>query len=97
MAGWRRSGETAAAYAERNGLSVASLRWWSWRVGREEPAPAEPVELVPIEVVNDDPPLLDRAGAWCLTTREGDELYGEGPLSPELAQAVIAALLERRR
>lgn len=34
MAGWRKSGLTAADFASREGLSVASLRWWSSELGR---------------------------------------------------------------
>ena len=34
MAQWRKSGLTAAEFASREGLSVASLRWWSSELGR---------------------------------------------------------------
>ena len=39
---WKRSGLTAAVYAERKGLSAGTLRWWSSRLGRIEPASANP-------------------------------------------------------
>jgi transposase len=33
--GWRRSGLTAAEYAESIGVNVETLRHWSWRLKRE--------------------------------------------------------------
>jgi len=35
VAGWRRSGLTAAQYAESMGLNVGTLRHWSWRLKRD--------------------------------------------------------------
>jgi transposase len=40
---WKRSGLTAADYAEREGLSAGTLRWWSSRLGRLAPARTPPV------------------------------------------------------
>ena len=36
MAAWRASGQTAAVYAAKQGLSVHALRSWSSRLRREE-------------------------------------------------------------
>lgn len=33
--GWRASGVTAAEYSRRGGFSERTLRYWSWRLGRE--------------------------------------------------------------
>ena len=39
---WKRSGLTAAVYAERKGFSAGTLRWWSSRLGRQASASAKP-------------------------------------------------------
>ncbi len=39
---WKRSGLTAADYAERERLSAGTLRWWSSRLGRLAPARTPP-------------------------------------------------------
>ena len=39
VAAWRASGETAATFAARHGLTVGTLRWWSSRLQREERQP----------------------------------------------------------
>lgn len=33
MAEWTRSGQGAAEFARRRGLSESSLRWWRWQLG----------------------------------------------------------------
>jgi hypothetical protein len=33
VAQWRESGATAAEFARKLGVSVSSLRWWSWKLG----------------------------------------------------------------
>jgi transposase len=38
VAGWRGSGLTADAYSRRHGFAASSLRWWSSKLAREEPA-----------------------------------------------------------
>jgi hypothetical protein len=44
VSSWRASGETADAFAARNGFAANTLRWWSSRLGREA-APAPVVRL----------------------------------------------------
>jgi len=95
VAAWRRSGETAARYAERKGLSVGSLRWWSWRLGRDH-GRDEAVELVAVEVVPDPAPRSVDGEQWRLTTRGGDELCGTGAMAPELAKALVTAVMGER-
>jgi len=95
VAAWRRSGETAARYAKRKGLSVGSLRWWSWRLGRGH-GRDEAVELVAVEVVPDPAPRSVDGEQWRLTTRGGDELCGTGAMSPELAKALVTAVMGER-
>jgi transposase-like protein len=33
VAQWRESGATATEFARELGVSVSSLRWWSWKLG----------------------------------------------------------------
>ena len=48
VAGWRASGLTAAAYSEQHRFAVASLRWWSSRLKREDAVPATAVRLAQV-------------------------------------------------
>jgi len=50
VARWRRSGRTASEFAEREGLQVGTLRWWSSRLGRDTRAQHGAVEIKPIEI-----------------------------------------------
>lgn len=68
VAAWRRGGETAARYAKRKGLSVGSLRWWSWRLGRDH-GRNEAVELVAVEVVPDPAARSVDAEQWRAVVR----------------------------
>jgi transposase len=50
---WRKSGLTAAEYAERSGLKAKSLQWWRWRLGLggRPGMQAMPVQPAFVEVV----------------------------------------------
>jgi hypothetical protein len=78
------------------GLSVSTLRWWSWRLGRDHDHRRQAVELVAVDVVPDAAPRLGDAERWRLMTRGGDELCGTGAMSPELAQVLVRALMGKR-
>jgi hypothetical protein len=41
--GWKHSGLTADAYAQREGFNANTLKWWSCQLGRVESAPLPPV------------------------------------------------------
>lgn len=65
IARWARSGLDAKTFAEREGVSPETLRWWRWKLGgttRSEPATqhAAFVEVVP-ELVADDAARSDDA------------------------------------
>jgi hypothetical protein len=47
---WRRSGLTAAQFADREGLKVGTLRWWSAELGRGTRAEHGLSRVVPIEI-----------------------------------------------
>lgn len=42
MRDWKRSGLTAADYAERQGLKAGTLTWWSSELNRTTPASLRP-------------------------------------------------------
>lgn len=41
---------TAEAFAVAEGLNVATLRHWAWKLGREARPSSVPIELVPVEI-----------------------------------------------
>lgn len=60
---WKRSGETAARFAKRRGLSARTLVWWAWRLRQSSPSTkrgrrskkrevtaSRAVQLVPVEI-----------------------------------------------
>jgi len=47
---WRRSGVPAAQFAESEGLSVTTLRWWSSALGRDTRAAHGSTAIEPIEI-----------------------------------------------
>jgi hypothetical protein len=46
IAQWKSSGLTAAEFARRNKVSEASLKWWSWKLGKKEDATLSPLTFV---------------------------------------------------
>jgi hypothetical protein len=50
VARWRRSGRTASEFAEREGYSANTLRWWSSRLGRDTRAQHGSSAVTPIEI-----------------------------------------------
>jgi transcriptional regulator with XRE-family HTH domain len=51
VARWRASGLTAAEFAQRAGLAVGTLRWWSSRLNRLPQEPARAGALSPLTFV----------------------------------------------
>jgi transposase len=43
---WKRSGLTAAVFAQREGLNAGTLFWWSSKLGRAQRTPRPVVEVV---------------------------------------------------
>lgn len=48
VAGWRASGETAAAYSTRHGFTTSSLRYWASRLRREDTIAGPVVRLAQV-------------------------------------------------
>lgn len=93
---WRRSGLTGREYARERGLKVTTLSWWAWKLRRDGQAgTVDAVTLLPVEVVDEE--ALTSAGvAWEVITAAGDRMRGDGTVAPELAAALVGALMERR-
>jgi len=55
IAEWRRSGDSAEAFAGRLGVTARTLRWWAWKVGSKSPALVRVVRAAavsaPVQVV----------------------------------------------
>ena len=49
-----------------------------------------------VEVVPDPAPRSVDGEQWRLTTRGGDELCGTGAMAPELAKALVTAVMGER-
>ena len=45
LARWERSEHGQRAYCEANGLAVSALRWWRWRLAREQQPMSAPSAL----------------------------------------------------
>ena len=39
IAKWRASGEKIEVFCARHGLSASTLKWWAWKLAREETPP----------------------------------------------------------
>ena len=95
VAAWRRSGLGAAAYTERRGLKASTLSWWAWKLAQGEAPPRAELTLVPLAVVEEEP-SVDPAIGWEVLTASGHRLRSHAALTPELATALMAALVGPR-
>jgi hypothetical protein len=58
---WRRSGQSATAFARRHGLRAKRLVYWSKRLSSRPSAPVATVSFVPAAVVADEVAVVIRA------------------------------------
>jgi len=72
VARWRRSGRTASEFAEREGCSPNTLRWWSSRLGRDTRAKHGAAAVRPIEIAVHDG--VTRSGSSVFEVVVGDAL-----------------------
>jgi hypothetical protein len=72
VARWRRSGKTAREFAEREGYSPKTLRWWSSRLGRDTRAVHGAPVVTPIEIAVGDG--VTRGGPSVFEVVVGDAL-----------------------
>jgi hypothetical protein len=72
VARWRRSGRRASEFAEREGYSANTLRWWSSLLGRDTRALHGPPGATPIEIAVSE--SVTRVGPSVFEVVVGDAL-----------------------
>ncbi len=85
---WRRSGESAAIFAERHGWNPKTLAWWS---SRGLPAKRAKANVAFVEVAP-RPVAAARAGIVDVVLRNGRRLRVRGHVDPETLVALARAL-----
>ncbi len=85
VASWRQSGETATAFAARNGWNPNSLRWWSSGVRRVR---AGGVEFVEVTSTKD----VQATSSIEVRLRNGHRLRVRGDVDPETVARLARAL-----
>jgi hypothetical protein len=84
VARWRRSGESAGAFAYAHGVLEGTLRWWAWKLGREAEQGGN-VALIPVHVSGARQASGETATVWRVRTARG-ELVVRGPDAAARAQ-----------
>lgn len=95
VAGWRASGETAAAYSARYGYATNTLRTWSSKLGRDATAVAGPRPSTTVRVaqVLRSPSTEVRRGAIVVELLDARiRIAVEAGADPDTLAAVLAAL-----
>jgi hypothetical protein len=87
VARWRRSGESAGAFAYAHGVLEGTLRWWAWKLGKEADYGGD-VALIPVHV-SGGRPSGETATVWRVRTARG-ELVVRGPDPAARAQILDA-------
>jgi len=85
VASWRRSGETAQAFAARHGWNSSTLRWWSSEGRRARGDGVAFVEVTPTRPVFAKP-FID------VILRNGRRLRVRGDADPEMIASLARAL-----
>jgi len=106
VAKWRRSGQSAAAFADRHGISQWALYWWARQLGASpDPRrqPRRPIRsstaagtpaLIPVRLVGDgrtDPPA-PAEGMVEIRLCGGDVVRVVGEVSGERLRVVVTAV-----
>jgi hypothetical protein len=86
---WRASGLTATEFASREGYRPATLRWWSWRLGRDEHRPTF-VDATAMLV-----PTTPATNALEIVIRESVRIRVSAGFDATLLRDVVAALEQR--
>ncbi len=90
---WKRSGQTAAAFAAAHGFSARSLLWWSSTLRRDVPD-GKPVAFAPLVAVA-SPSRAAAPPAFELVLRSGLVVRVPEGFDPRRLQALLDALEER--
>lgn len=91
VAGWRASGETAAAYSTRHGFTTSSLRYWVSRLRREDTITGPVVRLA--QVVRMAPRRQDEAPRGAVVVELVDA-RARITVASDTDRAVLAMVLE---
>lgn len=90
---WKRSGQTAAAFAAAHGFSGKSLLWWSSTLRRDVPD-GKPVAFAPLVAVT-SPSRAAAPLAFELVLRSGLVVRVPEGFDPRRLHALLDALEER--
>jgi hypothetical protein len=89
---WRASGESAAAFAGRNGWNARTLAWWASQGLRAKRAAFASSEVSFVEVAPPAPRPPNRPGRINVVLRNGRRLRIRGMVDPETLCALARAL-----
>ncbi len=106
VAKWRRSGLSAATFADRHGVSQWALYWWARRAGaaveRRRPqrrsvrgsTTTEAPGFIPVRLLADEhsEPPVPAEGTVEIRLRSGDVVRVVGEVSAERLRAVVTAV-----
>lgn len=90
VARWKRSGLSASAFGEKEGVSARSLYWWRWKLGKENAPRA--VGLVPVTVIEDGGEAEVSPSRWVIRFPDGMLVEMTGPSSVVGLEAALRAL-----
>jgi hypothetical protein len=99
LEGWRRSGESAAAFCRRHGIKPQKLSYWRRALGLAAPvvrrrfAPRRGVDFVPVRLVGASDGVT--AGALEIVLASGDRVVLREGVSRELLREALVILRER--
>lgn len=66
---WKRSGQSASVFGEREGVSARSLYWWRWKLRQDEAQGG--LGLIPVTVVDDPEEGAALRTRWAIRLPDG--------------------------
>jgi len=90
VASWRASGQTAEEFAAAHGVAAATLRWWTSRLKREEPAQAPLVRMA--QVIRSPAPTVSRGAVIVDVLDVRSRVTIEAGVERETVEIVFGAL-----
>lgn len=91
VASWRASGQTAEEFAAVHGVAAATLRWWTSRLKREEPAAAAPLVRM-AQVIRSPAPVAGRGAVIVDVLDVRARVTIEAGVEREMVDIVFGAL-----
>jgi hypothetical protein len=93
VAKWRASGEKVEVFCARHGLSVSTLKWWAWRLGREATPVVRVAQLVRSPATE---PRQPRGGAIIIEALDARVRVTVEPGPDRDTLAMVLAVLGRK-